>query len=138
MTKKQEKIELAEAFWPCCLQPLLYSMLCALRPRNRNGSRQRCYFVCFSGNNRKGVGNIEPYRVRQLLLCAHIQSLGVFDKIVAYQAGDVPDSYKRQFGLKRASAHRGAGYWYWKPWICLLYTSPSPRDRQKSRMPSSA
>ena len=25
-----------------------------------------------------------------------------------------------------------------KPSICLLYTSPSPRDRQKSRMPSSA
>ena len=24
------------------------------------------------------------------------------------------------------------------PWNCLLYTSPSPRDRQKSRMPSSA
>ena len=23
-------------------------------------------------------------------------------------------------------------------WLCLLYTSPSPRDRQKSRMPSSA
>ena len=35
--------------------------------------------------------------------------------------------------------------WYWlrnhtdaQPEICLLYTSPSPRDRQKSRMPSSA
>ena len=25
-----------------------------------------------------------------------------------------------------------------KFYICLLYTSPSPRDRQKSRMPSSA
>ena len=25
-----------------------------------------------------------------------------------------------------------------KPMSCLLYTSPSPRDRQKSRMPSSA
>ena len=25
-----------------------------------------------------------------------------------------------------------------KFWICLLYTSPSPRDRQKYRMPSSA
>ena len=25
-----------------------------------------------------------------------------------------------------------------QPIICLLYTSPSPRDRQKSRMPSSA
>ena len=24
------------------------------------------------------------------------------------------------------------------PFSCLLYTSPSPRDRQKSRMPSSA
>ena len=26
----------------------------------------------------------------------------------------------------------------WKLFSCLLYTSPSPRDRQKSRMPSSA
>ena len=26
----------------------------------------------------------------------------------------------------------------YEPIICLLYTSPSPRDRQKSRMPSSA
>ena len=25
-----------------------------------------------------------------------------------------------------------------RPNFCLLYTSPSPRDRQKSRMPSSA
>ena len=25
-----------------------------------------------------------------------------------------------------------------RSYICLLYTSPSPRDRQKSRMPSSA
>ena len=25
-----------------------------------------------------------------------------------------------------------------KDMLCLLYTSPSPRDRQKSRMPSSA
>ena len=25
-----------------------------------------------------------------------------------------------------------------RPYGCLLYTSPSPRDRQKSRMPSSA
>ena len=25
-----------------------------------------------------------------------------------------------------------------KPWVCLLYTSPSPRDKRQSRMPSSA
>ena len=24
------------------------------------------------------------------------------------------------------------------PWVCLLYTSPSPRDVEESRMPSSA
>ena len=29
-------------------------------------------------------------------------------------------------------------YYGLQSWICLLYTSPSPRDRQKSRMPSSA
>ena len=31
-------------------------------------------------------------------------------------------------------------YLYWRDHqlTCLLYTSPSPRDRQKSRMPSSA
>ena len=34
-----------------------------------------------------------------------------------------PRGYMRQFGISR---------------ICLLYTSPSPRDRTRSRMPSSA
>ena len=34
-------------------------------------------------------------------------------------------------------AHGGVAILY-KKRICLLYTSPSPRDRQKSRMPSSA
>ena len=29
---------------------------------------------------------------------------------------------------------RGEEYY----WVCLLYTSPSPRDRTRSRMPSSA
>ena len=30
--------------------------------------------------------------------------------------------------------------WTWNPdiWSCLLYTSPSPRDKRQSRMPSSA
>ena len=32
----------------------------------------------------------------------------------------------------------GAYMWFRDVVICLLYTSPSPRDRQKSRMPSSA
>ena len=31
-----------------------------------------------------------------------------------------------------------AGWWYQRNVTCLLYTSPSPRDRTRSRMPSSA
>src|SRR5665213_817347 len=34
---------------------------------------------------------------------------------------------------RKAGEHRAS-----KVHVCLLYTSPSPRDRQKSRMPSSA
>ena len=37
------------------------------------------------------------------------------------------------------TSFRDVGYTFDNtPWPCLLYTSPSPRDRQKSRMPSSA
>ena len=36
------------------------------------------------------------------------------------------------------SEHFGIGRLNGNIYICLLYTSPSPRDRQKSRMPSSA
>ena len=37
--------------------------------------------------------------------------------------------------FKENSFFHGAALSYY---TCLLYTSPSPRDRQKSRMPSSA
>ena len=40
-------------------------------------------------------------------------------------------------GLTVSEEYGGAGMGYLAH-ICLLYTSPSPRDRQKSRMPSSA
>ena len=36
---------------------------------------------------------------------------------------------------RNLSRYEEANKWYG---VCLLYTSPSPRDRQKSRMPSSA
>ena len=41
----------------------------------------------------------------------------------------------RSLLLKFAGVLIFLGAWYLG---CLLYTSPSPRDRQKSRMPSSA
>ena len=37
--------------------------------------------------------------------------------------------------ISKAQTFAGGRAWYR---FCLLYTSPSPRDRQKSRMPSSA
>ena len=48
----------------------------------------------------------------------------------------------KAFGMEDASEDNhvpgGIARNFWRPEPCLLYTSPSPRDRQKSRMPSSA
>ena len=41
------------------------------------------------------------------------------------------------YSLLQQRGHAGMGS-DGLPFGCLLYTSPSPRDRQKSRMPSSA
>ena len=53
-------------------------------------------------------------------------------------AGDIlvhVKGVKVHFPIKKGVIiDRTVGYVY----ACLLYTSPSPRDRQKSRMPSSA
>ena len=40
--------------------------------------------------------------------------------------------------LKRASEEQGLLLVHMHPKSCLLYTSPSPRDMRRSRMPSSA
>ena len=42
--------------------------------------------------------------------------------------GEFADCLLKQMGIRDA----------WKETICLLYTSPSPRDLSTSRMPSSA
>ena len=47
---------------------------------------------------------------------------------------DVGDGIAHVYGLKDAMSGELLEF----PNDCLLYTSPSPRDRQKSRMPSSA
>ena len=52
-------------------------------------------------------------------------------------------SWKQEFALSNTEATALVSLWavplfLLGPKTCLLYTSPSPRDRQKSRMPSSA
>ena len=62
--------------------------------------------------------------------------------VLAPWAGRLPEQEAQLRELLDAIRHQGhvaesphAGS---HSWTCLLYTSPSPRDRQKSRMPSSA
>ena len=52
------------------------------------------------------------------------------NKVVKLELG-YNQAQEQQF----VTANPNMGYMYV---TCLLYTSPSPRDRQKSRMPSSA
>ena len=63
------------------------------------------------------------------------------------QAADIPTPIEKQEILliddviytgRTIRAAMDALYSWGRPKSCLLYTSPSPRDRQKSRMPSSA
>ena len=59
-------------------------------------------------------------------------SISVEDDVIIYGNDDVSFSAEYCAFVFKYFGHVG------KVYICLLYTSPSPRDRQKSRMPSSA
>ena len=61
---------------------------------------------------------------------AHFESYGPFDesRVIAEEWPLTGTAYR----------HHRARFLYDRSLTCLLYTSPSPRDRQKSRMPSSA
>ena len=47
-------------------------------------------------------------------------------------------SYKYKIHHHPVRSSLKADYYLWEPRPCLLYTSPSPRDKRQSRMPSSA
>ena len=81
---------------------------------------------------------------------AELDRLPVFDQNLTYGAAGISVDFIEQFhgfddaqGVAfldhRAYLHEGRGARRGGAVEgCLLYTSPSPRDRQKSRMPSSA
>ena len=69
----------------------------------------------------------------------------VLDESTLYDLYDIPEGETPEL---TALKHFGNSNYHWvilltnditdRYYGCLLYTSPSPRDRQKSRMPSSA
>ena len=58
------------------------------------------------------------------------ESFEAWDVDTIVHIGDMFDNHSLSFHDSEPMLHNVIG--------CLLYTSPSPRDRQKSRMPSSA
>ena len=60
--------------------------------------------------------------------------MAIIQKIFAYNTGSLISGTTQvgDIAVSEADVEYSANYG------CLLYTSPSPRDRQKSRMPSSA
>ena len=76
----------------------------------------------------------------------HLKTNNNFDKVLSiaslvepYDEGPDPcEPYKET--CDRVGMCMGCydGYVYSIDWSCLLYTSPSPRDVEESRMPSSA
>ena len=65
-----------------------------------------------------------------LLLC-----LGRYSKMARESCVKIADKFRKE-AYSRCDTNRTG--WVYDSKVCLLYTSPSPRDRQKSRMPSSA
>ena len=90
-----------------------------------------------------GLGWLQLSLVQQLELWSYdyrlLQTMpgGVDDRIIIV---DIDEKSLAEVGRWPWSRNRVAGMvdQLFDHYGCLLYTSPSPRDRQKSRMPSSA
>ena len=90
-------------------------------------------FVRLSGHDAEQIKRVLDAGAKGIL-APMIETTNQIEKVIS--ACRYPPLGSRGMGLARA---QGYGENLTKnDYICLLYTSPSPRDRQKSRMPSSA
>ena len=85
------------------------------------------------------LGSVVWSGVREVLASAQPEDV---ENIVGFDEGPAPADYDQQLEKRGISIIpsflREEGCAVLQRYVCLLYTSPSPRDRQKSRMPSSA
>ena len=81
------------------------------------------YFICYV--DRINVGFAALTMNKDLGFTATVYALAATAFFWGYCLFEVPSNIV----LEKVGA---------RMWICLLYTSPSPRDRTRSRMPSSA
>ena len=76
------------------------------------------------------------------LIDEHKPAMVVIDSLIGCSSGDAFDENKSEFAAPLYWLSKNNGVMFPRnpntPNTCLLYTSPSPRDRTRSRMPSSA
>ena len=76
---------------------------------------------------------LEASRVESIVAASNS---AITNAITPLQNADIPSA--RPLGGGNYQLNVDGDTNTWTAITCLLYTSPSPRDRQKSRMPSSA
>ena len=80
---------------------------------------------------KKEVPSVEKYY--ELDISSEISDIGKFDVVTCLGVLSIFDDIEKAVSNLTSLTKPGG-----KLFICLLYTSPSPRDRTRSRMPSSA
>ena len=79
------------------------------------------------------VEKLGPKKVGGLLLTEELDENNRYIKATIISTGNLVEGLKDN-DIIYYDKHAGHGI----TWVCLLYTSPSPRDLSTSRMPSSA
>ena len=93
----------------------------------------RCLYVLF-GKHEDDVGNVTCPALLMLDTETMMLSHPHFETSGADGRSGIPDDREGH----SASVIGTKIYVFGGTWTCLLYTSPSPRDKRQSRMPSSA
>jgi hypothetical protein len=108
----------------------------------RNAGRLEVYDRTLR-NAQSGLSSLTPEQVRIISEARDIliQERTTLDRQLASMGGMSEQEFIRRHGEEGRLSPKARELENWlraQAYSCLLYTSPSPRDRQKSRMPSSA